>query len=972
MSDVAAPALTPLLVAGPALSVEAPAEFGETVRLPFLKTGEWTFASDYGDIAVTDTDLDTVVRNFERDARRQDIAVTGAPLAPWNEEHDPFPDGADPATYVGPGAVGWIKGLERDGDTVYAEVELNRLGEQLMRDDRYRGVSPELMLDWTDPESLESWGMTAVGGAFTTRPRMKGLAHRDSPMTELAASEARVLAFAEQPVELADSGGADDGDGGEGPGTDDSDHDHVHDMAESDGDGEDGDGKVDCPTCSGAGKVMGGKRDCPDCDGSGKVAPAKAKQLKAAELSTSSTNDLPVEGLVRMALAKTVLAGCEHLIPTYHAPIEQPVVVGAEHDDVLGNVLAALFPGNDVADVVGRFLPSADRAAVKELATHHLAEGVATAVDAVGRAAAGHLATVPDALTHLRAVARVGPDRRVVRELLAANITGSRLSESTVSRRVDSLVEVLAGVAAEDGAGSIRANDPLKLLAALETRMGFGHDVSVRRAGRLAELSSASQNDLPDSAFAYIEPGGEKDADGKTTPRSLRHYPVQDKAHADNAAARAAQQMKKGGKGAAIAQKAISKIRAAQRKYGTTAAAELASVHIDKPLTNLTIAYAYPDQQRLPLHTAEAVKGSMARFQTVEASEEERDQAWGALRKAAEEHGVNVPTSWRELKASECAALLMQEGLDGDVAEDIAEGQLAPCVWQPPYCDFGRCPGYTRSDPDNDGDADCCLMASKGCNGYQPMVQVQPSATFVSPQASTYYRELASRSGGPMRQTENTKEEPVKASEPAPEPVAEPAAPPAPEATVPPAEPEAVAQPAPEPAAPEAPAEPEKPSTAQADLSEFQAILAAERKEREALTARLVAAETNVQAEREARLRMEAATRLAEVAGRVESLVRSGRITPAQRELVMAEPAKLSEDPSFLAVLEAAPENSAVDMRERGTGNEESRPESARLEAAAKALMSERNQALDQNDPNFFKNYKAALLEVGRTGYRAR
>jgi hypothetical protein len=789
MPDVVAPALTPLLVAGPALSVEAPAEFGETVRLPFLKTGEWTFASDYGDIAVTDTDLDTVVRNFERDARRQDIAVTGAPLAPWNEEHAPFPDDADPASYVGPGAVGWIKGLERDGDTVYAQVELNRLGEQLMRDDRYRGVSPELMLHWTDPESLESWGMTAVGGAFTTRPRMKALAHRDGPMTELAASEARVLAFAEQPVEFADGGGEGHGvftgshshahpafgsqEGDETHGhkhshDGDAEHDHTHDMAESDSDGEGGsDGKVDCPTCSGEGKVMGGKRDCPDCGGSGKVTPAKAKQLKAAELSASSTND------------------------------------------------------------------------------------------------------------------------------------------------------------------------------------------------------------LPDSAFAYIEPGGEKDADGKTTPRSLRHYPVQDKAHADNAAARAAQQMKKGGEGAAIAQKALSKIRAAQKKYGAKAATELASVHVDKPLTDLSIAYAYPDRQRLPLHTAEAVKGSMARFQTVEASEEERDQAWGALRQAAEQHGVAVPTSWRELKASECAALLMQEGLDGDVAEDVAEGQLAPCVWQPPYCDFGRCPGYTRSDPDNDGDADCCLMASKGCNGYQPMVQVQPSATFVSPQASTYYRELASRSGGPMRQTENTKEEPVKASEPAPEPAPEPAAPPAPEPTAPPAEPEP-AQPTAEPTTPEAPAEPEKPNTAQADLSEFQAILAAERKEREALTARLVAAETNVQTEREARLRMEAATRLAEVAGRVENLVRSGRITPAQRELVMAEPAKLSEDPSFLAVLEAAPENSAVDMRERGTGTEESRPEGARLEAAAKALMSERQQSLDGNDPNFFKNYKAALLEVGRTGYRAR
>jgi len=32
-------------------------------------------------------------------------------------------------------------------------------------------------------------------------------------------------------------------------------------------------------------------------------------------------------------------------------------------------------------------------------------------------------------------------------------------------------------------------------------------------------------NDLPDDAFALIEPGGEKDEEGKTVPRTLRHLP---------------------------------------------------------------------------------------------------------------------------------------------------------------------------------------------------------------------------------------------------------------------------------------------------------------------------------------------------------------------------------------------------------------------------------------------------------------
>jgi len=81
-------------------------------------------------------------------------------------------------------------------------------------------------------------------------------------------------------------------------------------------------------------------------------------------------------------------------------------------------------------------------------------------------------------------------------------------------------------------------------------------------ASAKAAMTSASINDLPDSAFAYIEPGGSKDAEGKTTPRSLRHFPVHDRAHADNAAVRIAQ-------GAEFGKQALPKVRAAQEKFGS-------------------------------------------------------------------------------------------------------------------------------------------------------------------------------------------------------------------------------------------------------------------------------------------------------------------------------------------------------------------------------------------------------------------
>lgn len=59
-----------------------------------------------------------------------------------------------------------------------------------------------------------------------------------------------------------------------------------------------------------------------------------------------------------------------------------------------------------------------------------------------------------------------------------------------------------------------------------------------------AAWDTAFINNLPDSAFLYIEPGGSKDGEGKTTPRSLRHFPVKDAqgnvdaAHVRNALAR--------------------------------------------------------------------------------------------------------------------------------------------------------------------------------------------------------------------------------------------------------------------------------------------------------------------------------------------------------------------------------------------------------------------------------------------------
>jgi HK97 family phage prohead protease len=85
------------------------------------------------------------------------------------------------------------------------------------------------------------------------------------------------------------------------------------------------------------------------------------------------------------------------------------------------------------------------------------------------------------------------------------------------------------------------------------------HSAVVDGDGR-AVLSGKQINDLPDSKFAYIEPGGTKDAEGKTIPRSKRHFPIHDAAHVRNALARAPQ--------SPFGKQAMPKILAAAKKFG--------------------------------------------------------------------------------------------------------------------------------------------------------------------------------------------------------------------------------------------------------------------------------------------------------------------------------------------------------------------------------------------------------------------
>src|SRR5436190_583801 len=86
-----------------------------------------------------------------------------------------------------------------------------------------------------------------------------------------------------------------------------------------------------------------------------------------------------------------------------------------------------------------------------------------------------------------------------------------------------------------------------------------------------AQWTTAYINDLPDSAFLYVE-DGDKDADGKTTPRSLRHFPVKDAdgkvdiPHLRNALARIPQSNAPGLNKDAVTKRAQSMLADAQKE----------------------------------------------------------------------------------------------------------------------------------------------------------------------------------------------------------------------------------------------------------------------------------------------------------------------------------------------------------------------------------------------------------------------
>jgi len=115
-------------------------------------------------------------------------------------------------------------------------------------------------------------------------------------------------------------------------------------------------------------------------------------------------------------------------------------------------------------------------------------------------------------------------------------------------REMRSMLEVLNGkidVLSRNPSGSLTTTSPaIPGAAKLQVVIPIGEKAHLLGKAQEAEWTTEYINNLPDSSFAYIEPDGEKDADGKTTPRGKRHLPFKnadgslDPDHVRNALAR--------------------------------------------------------------------------------------------------------------------------------------------------------------------------------------------------------------------------------------------------------------------------------------------------------------------------------------------------------------------------------------------------------------------------------------------------
>ncbi len=161
--------------------------------VPFLPVPHEYKHPRYGTISITRERNEQFVGHFKKAVWQDRL--------PLDAEH----------SYKLSGAMGWVVDMRLNPNgSVDAKVDWTPNGAQLLREGRFRYISPEFYVKWMNPATGEVFDNVATGGALTTKPFFKEPYLKQIP-----------LVASERGFELPDGapGLDDDGDDDEGDGT---------------------------------------------------------------------------------------------------------------------------------------------------------------------------------------------------------------------------------------------------------------------------------------------------------------------------------------------------------------------------------------------------------------------------------------------------------------------------------------------------------------------------------------------------------------------------------------------------------------------------------------------------------------------------------------------------------------------------------------------------------------------------------
>jgi phage I-like protein len=208
--------------------------------------------------------------------------------------------------------------------------------------------------------------------------------------------------------------------------------------------------------------------------------------------------------------------------------------------------------------------------------------------------------------------------------------------------------------------------------AGLVNRPALSMPAIARDRALAAQWTTAYINDLADSAFLHVESGGKKDSEGKTVPRSLRHFPYKDASgkidlpHLRNAIARIPQAKIEGLDADALQKKAQRLLKQAQPSRAN--ASMEATMDREKLIAKLGLTAEATDEQ-IMAELDKLKAGPEAELQTVKTELEttraklkDTETELTNARSANPSLDKFVPRSDHDAVVAKCKALEKEKG----------------------------------------------------------------------------------------------------------------------------------------------------------------------------------------------------------------------------------------------------------------------------------------------------------------------